>query len=29
MKQFMDEKFLLTSKTAENLYRDYAKDMPI
>ncbi|MDR3564005.1 MAG: glucuronate isomerase [Negativicutes bacterium] len=29
MKQFMDEKFLLTSKTAENLYRDYAKEMPI
>jgi glucuronate isomerase len=29
MKSFMDENFLLTSKTAERLYHDYAKDMPI
>lgn len=29
MKAFMDENFLLTNKTAETLYHDYAKDMPI
>lgn len=29
MKPFMDENFLLTNKTAERLYHDYAKDMPI
>lgn len=29
MKPFMDEDFLLTNKTAERLYHDYAKDMPI
>jgi glucuronate isomerase len=29
MKSFMDENFLLTNKTAEKLYHDYAKDMPI
>jgi glucuronate isomerase len=29
MKPFMDESFLLTNKTAERLYHDYAKDMPI
>jgi len=29
MKPFMDENFLLTNKTAETLYHDYAKDMPI
>jgi glucuronate isomerase len=29
MKTFMDENFLLTNKTAEKLYHDYAKDMPI
>lgn len=29
MKPFMDEDFLLTNKTAEKLYHDYAKDMPI
>jgi len=29
MKPFMDENFLLTNKTAEKLYHDYAKDMPI
>lgn len=29
MKLFMDENFLLTNKTAEKLYHDYAKDMPI
>jgi glucuronate isomerase len=29
MKAFMDENFLLTNKTAEKLYHDYAKDMPI
>ncbi|MBF1023454.1 MAG: glucuronate isomerase, partial [Lachnospiraceae bacterium] len=29
MKKFMDEDFLLTSKTAEHLYHDYAKKMPI
>lgn len=29
MKPFMDENFLLTNKTAEILYHNYAKDMPI
>lgn len=29
MKPFMDEDFLLTNKTAEKLYHDYAKSMPI
>ncbi len=29
MKQFLDESFLLNSKTAQRLYHDYAKDMPI
>ena len=29
MKTFMDENFLLKNKTAEKLYHDYAKDMPI
>ncbi len=29
MKKFMDENFLLKNKTAEKLYHDYAKDMPI
>ena len=29
MKTFMDENFLLSSKTAEMLYHNYAKDMPI
>ncbi|WP_082234942.1 glucuronate isomerase [Halobacillus massiliensis] len=29
MKNFMDEKFLLSSKTAQHLYDNYAKDMPI
>ena len=29
MKPFMDENFLLTNKTAETLYHDYAKNMPI
>jgi glucuronate isomerase len=29
MKQFMDENFLLHSKTAEKLYHEYAKAMPI
>jgi len=29
MKPFMDDLFLLTNKTAERLYHDYAKDMPI
>ena len=29
MKTFMDENFLLNSKTAEALYHRYAKDMPI
>jgi len=28
-KQFMDENFLLHSKAAQQLYHDYAKDMPI
>ncbi len=29
MKQFMDEHFLLKTKTAQRLYHEYAKDMPI
>ena len=29
MKQFLDENFLLQSKTAQTLYHDYAKSMPI
>ena len=29
MKKFLDENFLLTNKTAEKLYHEYAKDMPI
>lgn len=29
MKPFMDENFLLTNETAETLYHDYAKNMPI
>lgn len=29
MKAFLDENFLLNSKTAETLYHDYAKGMPI
>lgn len=29
MKQFMDEDFLLRSKTAQQLYHDYAEKMPI
>lgn len=29
MKKFLDENFLLQSKTAEQLYHDFAKDMPI
>ena len=29
MKQFMDEDFLLRSKTAQQLYHDYAENMPI
>jgi glucuronate isomerase len=29
MKSFMDENFLLTNPTAERLYHEYAKDMPI
>ncbi len=29
MKNFMDQTFLLNSKTAENLYNNYAKDLPI
>lgn len=29
MKPFMDENFLLTNQTAETLYHDFAKDMPI
>jgi glucuronate isomerase len=29
MKQFLDENFLLKSKTAQRLYHEYAKDMPI
>ncbi|AAK78669.1 glucuronate isomerase [Clostridium acetobutylicum] len=29
MKNFMDEKFMLSTKVAEDLYNDFAKDMPI
>ena len=29
MKKFLDENFLLQSKTAEQLYHDYAKPMPV
>ena len=29
MKKFMDEDFLLTTKTAKKLYHEYAKEMPI
>src|SRR5688500_12030560 len=29
MKQFLDENFLLKTKTAQRLYHDFAKDMPI
>jgi len=29
MKKFLDDNFLLTNKTAERLYHDYAKGMPI
>lgn len=29
MKKFLDENFLLTNKTAERLYHEYAKSMPI
>ncbi len=29
MKQFLDENFLLKNKTAETLYHEYAKNMPI
>lgn len=29
MKKFLDENFLLQSATAQKLYHDYAKDMPI
>ncbi len=29
MKTFMDENFMLQNKTAEKLYHDYAKEMPI
>ena len=29
MKAFLDENFLLETKTAERLYHEYAKDMPI
>ncbi|MDA3816562.1 MAG: glucuronate isomerase, partial [Prolixibacteraceae bacterium] len=29
MKKFMDENFMLNSKSAERLYHEYAKDMPI
>lgn len=29
MKKFMDEEFLLSSKTAQNLYENYAKTLPI
>jgi glucuronate isomerase len=29
MKQFLDENFLLTNTTAQRLYHEYAKDMPI
>ncbi|MBC7398391.1 MAG: glucuronate isomerase, partial [Mucilaginibacter sp.] len=29
MKNFLDDDFLLESKTAQKLYHDYAKSMPI
>lgn len=29
MKKFIDENFLLETKTAQRLYHDYAKDMPV
>ncbi|NRZ85329.1 glucuronate isomerase [Clostridium beijerinckii] len=29
MKKFMDENFLLSNKTAIELYHNYAKNMPI
>ena len=29
MKKFLDENFLLQSATAQKLYHDYAKEMPI
>ena len=29
MKTFLDDNFLLNNKTAETLYHDYAKNMPI
>lgn len=29
MKQFLDDNFLLTNRTAERLFHEYAKDMPI
>lgn len=29
MKKFLDDNFLLTNKTAERLYHDYAKGMPV
>ncbi|MEO6611925.1 MAG: glucuronate isomerase [Chitinophagaceae bacterium] len=29
MKKFLDEKFLLSNETAQRLYHEYAKDMPI
>ena len=29
MRKFLDENFLLESQTAERLYHDFAKDMPI
>ena len=29
MKKFLDENFLLKTKTAQRLYHEYAKDMPI
>src|SRR5689334_1871917 len=29
MKQFLDENFLLKTKTAQHLYHDFAKEMPI
>ncbi|VTP86575.1 Uronate isomerase [Sphingobacterium daejeonense] len=29
MKPFLDENFLLQSRTSEELYHDFAKDLPI
>jgi glucuronate isomerase len=29
MKKFLDENFLLNTKTAQRLYHDHAKEMPI